>query len=42
MTDYEVLAWRIPPSYNLSLEYVDLPPIERDDSEIMEQAHLIE
>jgi hypothetical protein len=42
MTNYEVLAWSIPPSYNLSLEYVDVPPKERDQSEIIKDGRIVE
>jgi len=41
MINYETLAWSIPPSYNLSLDHVNVPPKERDQSEIIEEAHII-
>lgn len=42
MTNYETLAWNIPPSYDLSLEYVDLPPLHRDGAEIMKGIRVVE
>lgn len=41
MANYETLAWSIPPSYDLSLDYVDIPPKERDQSEIIGEARII-
>lgn len=40
--NYEVLAWSITPSYGLPLDDVDVPPKERDQSEILEQAYRVE
>lgn len=42
LVNYEVKAWSIPPSYGLSLEYVDRPPKERDQAEIIEEGQIIE
>ena len=42
LVNYEVKAWSIPPSYDLSLEHVDRPPKERDQSEIIGEGQIIE
>lgn len=42
MTEYEALAWSTPPSYELPLDQVDVPPKERDESVILEESYFIE